>query len=271
VCKKVAAWVVVVQLALTSATLLIRLGADTAHAGTMVSFRNVLGHPFPPHLLGYLVRPEGPGPFPAVVVLHSCNGFSPATASVADSLTSLGYVALAVDSLGPRNSTGECGRFFIGQETDAYAALGYLSQLPFVDPNRVAVLGNSMGGFSALLAVQNGAFEKGFDRKFRAAIAYYPSCHGFSAMMTVPTMILIGEADDWTLAETCRKMVAQPHAEGARIDLVIYPGAYHGFNFPQLQPGISFLGHWLEYDEHAAADAWHKVSAFLGQNLVKAP
>src|SRR5262249_59066138 len=63
----------------------------------------------------------------------------------------------------------------------------------------------------------------------------------------------------------------QPHAEGARIDLVIYPGAYHGFNFPRLQPGISFLGHWLEYDEHAAADAWHKVSAFLGQNLVKAP
>jgi dienelactone hydrolase len=58
--------------------------------------------------------------------------------------------------------------------------------------------------------------------------------------MTVPIMILIGYADDWTPAESCRTMVAQPRGEGASIDLVVYPGACHGFNFPQLQPGISF-------------------------------
>jgi hypothetical protein len=45
VCKKVAAWVVVVQLALTSATLLIRLGTATAYAGTLVTFRNAAVSP----------------------------------------------------------------------------------------------------------------------------------------------------------------------------------------------------------------------------------
>jgi len=250
---------------------MIWLGVATVYAGTLVNFPNVGEHPYPPQLLGYLARPDDPGPFPAVIVLHGCNGFSAASAAIADDLKSLGYVALTVDSLGPRNSTGECGRFFVGQELDAYTALAYLSLLPYVDPNRVAVLGNSMGGYSALLAVQRGALEKRFDRKFRAAIAYYPSCRGFSAIMTAPTMILIGDADDWTPAEACRKMIAQPHTDGAKIDLVIYPGAYHGFNFPQLQPGIRVLGHWLEYDKHAATDAWDKVSTFLATNLARSP
>jgi dienelactone hydrolase len=259
------------QLFMASAVLIVWLGMAVAYAGTLVRFPNLPGHSFPPHLLGYLARPEGPGPFPAVVVLHGCNGFSPASAAIADDLKSLQYVALTVDSFGVRDSTGECGRFFIGQEVDAYAALSYLSQLPFVDPNRVAVLGNSMGGYSALLAVQRGAFEKSFDRKFRAAIAYYPSCRGLSAVMTVPTMILVGEADDWTPAEACRKMVVQSNGDGARIDLVVYPGAYHGFNFPQLQPGTSFLGHWLKYDQRAATDAWEKVTTFLATNVKTPP
>ena len=261
----------VARVSLASVTLMIWLGLATSHADTLEKFPNVTGHPYPADLLGYLARPDGPGPFPAVVVLHGCNGFTSASAAIADDLKTLGYVALTVDSLGPRDSIGECGRFFVGQETDAYAALAHLSQLSFVDPNRVAVLGHSMGGYSALLAVQRGAFEKRFDRKFRAAIAYYPSCHGFSAIMTVPTMILVGDADDWTPAETCRKMVARTNGDGHRIDLVVYPGAYHGFDVPQLQPGISFLGHWLQYDKRAATDAWEKVTTFLAINLGTPP
>src|SRR5262245_3190229 len=159
----------VARVILARVTLMMWLALATSHADTLVKFPNVTGHPYPADLLGYLARPDGPGPFPAVVVLHGCNGFSLASAAIADDLKSSGYVALTVDSLGPRDSTGECGRFFVGQEIDAYAALAHLSRLPFVDSNRVAVLGNSMGGSSALLAVQRAALEKRFDRKFRAA------------------------------------------------------------------------------------------------------
>jgi dienelactone hydrolase len=55
------------------------------------------------------------------------------------------------------------------------------------------------------------------------------------------------------------------------IDWRRYVGAHHGFDVPQLQPGISVLGHWLEYDKHAATDAREKLSTLLATNLGTAP
>jgi dienelactone hydrolase len=119
-------------------------------------------------------------------------------------------VAFVVDSLGPRGFTDRCGGGGLpDQAFDAYAALRYLSQLDFVDPSRVAVLGQSMGGFSALYAVDRELAAQYFAERFRAAVAYYPGCGIPAAMMTAPTLILIGEADDWIPAERCRDMVAQ--------------------------------------------------------------
>ena len=62
--------------------------------------------------------------------------------------------------------------------------------------------------------------------------------------MTVPTLILIGELDDWTLAKDCRNMVGRPRRlgniahrsnQGVPIKLVVYPGAYHGFDASNLK------------------------------------
>jgi hypothetical protein len=55
-------------------------------------------------------------------------------------------------------------------------------------------------------------------------------------MMTAPTLILIGEADDWTPAKRCLVMVAHARPDGALIALTRYSGAHHGFNFAILQP-----------------------------------
>jgi dienelactone hydrolase len=247
------------------------LPTGAGRAGALTEFPNVTDQAKPQHLLGYLARPDGAGPFPAVVVLHGCAGFYSPNAAIADDLKSEGYVALAVDSLGPRGISHRCGGLFIEQAIDAYAALKYLSQQPFVDPGRVAVLGYSMGGGSALDDVQRGFINRLFPEKFAAAIAYYPWCRGRSAMVDAPTMILIGAADDWTLAEGCRELVAQPHGAGAPVDLTVYPDAHHGFNFRGLQPGVRRFGHWLEYNEPAATDAWEKVRAFLATNLANAP
>jgi dipeptidyl aminopeptidase/acylaminoacyl peptidase len=65
-----------------------------------------------------------------------------------------------VDSLTTRGLTTACGGPFIDQPGDAYAALRYLSQQSFVAPERVAVLGNSMGGYSALYAVDRGLMAR---------------------------------------------------------------------------------------------------------------
>src|SRR5262249_22755272 len=151
------------------------------------------------------------------------------SSSVIPSIGSWGYVALNVDGLGPQGMTSRCGSGLLGQAFDAYAALRYLLQLDFVDAARVAVLGQSMGGLAMLYAVDRGLAAQYFNERFRAAIAYYPGCAIPAASMTAPTLVLIGEADDWTLAEHCREIVAHSRSDGAAIALTVYPGAYHAF------------------------------------------
>ena len=68
---------------------------------------------------------------------------------------------------------------------------------------------------------------------FRSAIALYPGCRrlretAWSAR--VPTLILIGSVDDWTLASTCQQMVAGARGRSAHVQLVIYPDAHHEFD-----------------------------------------
>jgi dienelactone hydrolase len=123
----------------------------------------------------------------------------------------------------PAASLTACSGSFSGQPSDAYAALKYLSRQSFVAPERFAVLGNSMGGYSALSAVDRDLMAQYFREQFRAAVAYYPSCGIPAAMMTVPALILIGEADGWTPAERCREMAAHARRDGASIELIVYP------------------------------------------------
>jgi dienelactone hydrolase len=155
----------------------------------------------------------------------------------------------------------------LDQAFDAYAALRYLSRLDFVDPTRIAVLGQSMGGFSALYAADHDLAAQSFKERFRAAIAYYPSCGIPAATMTAPTLILVGQADDWTPAERCRSMAAHARPDSAPIALTVYPGAHHAFDVTQFQPGVRILRHQCEYDPSAALDAERKLRAFLAAHL----
>jgi dienelactone hydrolase len=210
-------------------------------------------------------------PFPAVVVLHGCNGMFGHSAVIADRLSSWGYVTLAVDSLGLRviGIANRCGRGLPDQAFDAYAALRYLSQLDFVDPARVAVFGQSMGGDTAVSAVDRDLAAQFFAEQFRAAIAYYSFCEIPAATMTAPTLILIGKADETSPVEQCREMVAHARPDGAPISLTVYPGVHHSFDVALLTPGVRYRGYWLEYNEAAAKDAEEKTRAFLAAHLAE--
>src|ERR1700757_4671555 len=155
------------------------LGAATGRAGELIEFPN-LPEQAPASLRGYLARPDAGlsailssrsnrgGPYPAVVGLHGCGGISSHSAHIADQMGSWGYVALTVDSLGPRAMTSRCGSGLLDQAFDAYAGLRYLSQLEFVDAGRVAVFGQSMGGFAVLYAIDHDLAAQYFNEHFRA-------------------------------------------------------------------------------------------------------
>ena len=217
-------------------------------------------------LVGELYRPPGDGPFPAVVVLHGCDGRLPRAIEDAEGarFTALGYVVLTVDSFGPRGVKQRCLLDEgppVDRVMDAFGALLYLASQPFIDPDRVALLGYSQGAMVALSAVQLHGNETLFDRRFRAVVAYYPYCTSGLAL-SAPTVILIGERDDWTPAEACRRDMARRSGEGAPVKLVVYPDAYHAFNFQRARP-IEFLGHHIEHDEAATAAAWAETRAAL--------
>ena len=60
----------------------------------------------------------------------------------------------------------------------------------------------------------------------------------------MPTLILIGGADDWTSPIECEQMVAGARGRSARTAIVVYPGAVHDFDHPSLplqaRTGVAF-------------------------------
>jgi len=234
----------------------------------------------PDAIEGYLAKPDGRGPFPAIVYLHGCSGLSKATRTrIAELMTGWGYVSLTVDSFASRGIEQACERVTVEQQAvmptrqaDALGALTYLSKLPFVDGTRVAVVGSSQGGMVALqLASTRSAemFAVPDGLTFKAAVAYYPMCEVASDELTIPTAILIGQLDDWSPAKDCERLMQRRAGNGAPVKLIIYPGAYHAFDAPILNEGRWLLGHWLKYDADAAAHSIVDMHDFLAAELNK--
>ncbi|WET74661.1 MULTISPECIES: dienelactone hydrolase family protein [Rhizobium] len=230
----------------------------------------ILPQPQGTPLLGYLSRPRGDGPFPAIVLMHGCDHLR---ASVRElwpkRLVSWGYVVLVVDSFTSRNIKDACRSHVPDRVFDAYGALEFLSKTGFVDARRVALMGFSAGGTATLDATKIDGYEQLVERKFRAAIAYYPACDADRGDATVPTLILTGERDNWSRPERCQKRLARLSDNGPPIELNIYKGRYHGFDAPEFTGGKRVLGHIEKYDRDAAGKSIRTVYTFLRKHLGK--
>src|SRR5437868_9497124 len=118
-------------------------------------------------LTGRLYLPDTPGRHPAIVLLHGCSGLrspggdpSPMYQNWAGMLRARGFVALHVDSFGPRGEKEICTQanraVRPGRERaqDAKAALRWLASRPDVDPERIHLMGWSNGGSTVLYAIR---------------------------------------------------------------------------------------------------------------------
>jgi dienelactone hydrolase len=123
--------------------------------------------------------------------------------------------------------------------TDVYRALAVLAAHPRIDGQRVALMGFSFGGRTALWA-SHPRFRERYAAgplRFAAHIAVYPaSCYirlaDEGSIADVPIRILHGTDDDWTPIAACRDYAARLRGLGKDIVLVEYAGAAHSFDSP---------------------------------------
>ena len=197
-------------------------------------------------LRGVLYRPEGSAPHPAVLMLHGCSGLwarngepTPSYAFWAGHMRDRGFVALLLDSFGPRGEKEICTqqarqvRPDRERVADAWAARRWLAAQPGVDPQRIFLLGWSNGGTTVLNAVLGPPRGEPAEAGFAAAVAFYPGCSGLARTgayrPAVPVLIQAGGADDWTPAADCVTVqrLAPPDPP---VEIDVYEGAHHAFD-----------------------------------------
>jgi dienelactone hydrolase len=223
-----------------------------------------------------LLAPQGSGPHPAVVMLHGCGGLGKSYQIWAERLRDWGYLTLRVNSFKARNLKRVCGGGIlesVERVPDALAALAHLRTLSQVQGDRIALMGWSHGAGTALATL--GAAPAEPDQGFRAAIAFYPGCRQLTPWSAkTPTLLLLGELDDWTAARPCQDLVARQVRAGLDVTQVTFPGAYHGFDNPLLgaekrraPDALGGRGATLQYNPTAAEDSLVRVQSFLAQHL----
>ena len=240
-------------------------------------------------LKALLYRPEGTGPFPAVVALHNCDWLAGRRTPLArryrdwaERLVAVGYVVLFPDSFGSRNMGPQCNagqrslRSGRDRVVDADAARHWLQQQAYVAADRISLMGWANGGVAALWTIRPRPAKKDDGADFRSAIAFYPGCRrlrdtAWSARM--PTLILVGAKDDWASATACEQMVAGARGRTARAAIHVYPEAYHDFDHPNLplqqRTGVLVNGTasrvHVGTDQAARVDAMKRVAQWLAR------
>jgi carboxymethylenebutenolidase len=211
----------------------------------------------------FLARPDGPGPFPAVIVLHEWWGLDAWMKDQARALAREGYAALAVDLYRGKVTARqeEAHQLMMGtpmdrQLRDMKAAFGYLSGRKDVVKAKIAALGFCMGGRNAFtLAIEEPTLA--------AAVVYYgalPTDPSAIARIKAPMLGNFGGDDEGPSPAQAKEFEAAARKAGKTFDLKVYSGAPHAFANPN--------NPWKGYRKDAANDAWIRTTGFLRHFLI---
>ena len=224
-----------------------------------------------------LLKPDGPGPFPALVLHHQCGGLHRGkwhNQSMRDwsmKAVNRGYVVLLMDSLGPRNVEWVCagprGGVNLGRGVrDALQGATHLRKFPFVDARRIAHIGYSWGAMVGLLANSNSfRYFMESSANFAAYVSFYPGCFTVTrpdgsllelvrSDMDSRHLILMGDKDTETPADECVAKLSAAKSAGAPVEWEIYTDATHCWDCENLDglSKIDMRGNRVSYRYDAA-------------------
>jgi carboxymethylenebutenolidase len=244
-------------------------------------------------LTGYLFEPSGRGPHAAVVMLHGRAGpYSSLAKGVFTALTlskrhkewgefwaERGYIALLVDSFGPRGYPQGFARGSyedrpaeVSEQTvrplDAYGALRYLRGRRDILGDRIGVQGWSNGGMTVLVSL--GDHAPGIDQPtpetgFRAALAEYPGC-GMDAIKGryhsyAPLLLMIAAADEEVSPKICEAFARRAKEAGSKLESIVFDGAEHNFDDPGKTKQSNPANH------RATEEAMRRAESFFATHL----
>ena len=210
---------------------------------------------------GYLVVPEGVGPWPGIVVIQEWWGLNDNIRDTADRFAREGFVALAPDLYYGETAyePDDARKLAMALEyPDALqviqSAINYLVDLDTVAPKKIGVVGFCMGGG---LAWHSAAKLEGVG----AAVPCYGGGPDLTAdearRIRVPVLAIYGELDRGVSPEVARQRAALMEEAGADHEMVIYEGAEHAFMNDQRPV----------YHPEAAEAAWHRILDHFRQTL----
>lgn len=236
-----------------------------------------------------IFKPEGSGPFPAVILLHSCASLSDSDnmAYWATEFLKAGYVAFIVDSWEQRGVPGgicaptprlPLNAAFLRMR-DAFDALEHLVKFDFVDKGRIAAVGSSQGGrviYRLSSAVAHKVYAPSGAR-FAALVALYGECFDRKSKISyvpndvkTPVLALLGELDEDGDPRECVPRFERAKSAGAPIEWHVFPSVGHVWDVPRFSQRQYTSYHGapsgkvlFEYDAAATAQSRTRIFAFF--------
>ena len=218
-------------------------------------------------LQGLLARPEGSGPFPAVLVMHSALGLRHMVGDVAQRLAALGYLAVATDMYGKDAEIGtpeQAGAWYMAL-LDAPDMLRARTAAWFdciaghaeVDPARIAAIGYCFGGKCVLELARSG-------RDLKAAVSFHGllTTHAPARPGDIKGEIAAwcGALDPYGPHDETEAFRLEMIAAEANWQIMEFGKVAHGFTDPKAEGGMP----GIEYNAVADKVSWAGTLALLG-------
>ncbi len=216
---------------------------------------------------GYIARPAGPGPHPAVLIAHNWVGQTTADNDVADRLAALGYAGIAIDVYGkgvrgdPAGDNSALMAPFVRDRamlrTRLLAAVAAAVADPMIDADRIAIIGYCFGGLCALDVARSATPDVKAAVSFHGS--YAPPALGEQPPITAKVLVLHGWIDPITPPDATVALAHELEAAGADWQIHAYGRTMHAFT----APGAANPAGGMQYSATADRRSWRSMTQFL--------